>query len=913
MTIGAAPPRRGARDGFRWSPAGVFVGSLALTLAATLAVAASTRARDQARFEAAVAHTRGRMEARLETYLFMLRGLAALYAARAPDEPSELAAHMEKLELEPPYAGVQGLGFSALRTTGEAEPIDRRRLDALGRDTATEAVHRDAMERARDTGSPARSGRIMLERELDDPQGGFSIYVPVYAGGRVPPSLGERRTLLVGYVYSPIRVEGFFRAALAVASADGVGCAVYDGEQVEPGALLYGSHDETTERAFRRIERLAIGGRPLTLAFFSTAAFSLWGGLGLAVAVLALGLAGGTALSLSVRCAGRAWAEADESRRDAASHRQRLHALMTEASAATAAIESPAHATAPVQAGRCEERLAELQFERDRLAAILRAVSDGVAVQDKSGRLVFANAAAARLCGFAEAREMLESPPEQILERFEVLDEQGRPFPPARLPGRLVLEGKEAEEVVLRVRHKHTGQNFYSIVTAGPVYGPSGEVELAINVFRDITERKNTEDWWHFLADATAVLSSSLDYEITLERVAQMAVPRLGDWCAVDMAADASGSVRRLAVAHVDPAKVALARRIQERYPPDLDSPRGLARVLRTGEPELYPEIPDELLVASARDPEHLRLSRELGLKSAILVPLKVGERVLGVITIVAAESNYRYGAVDLASAIELARRAALAVENARLYREAQAAVRRRDEFLSVASHELKTPLSSVHLQVQSLLRLAARAGSREFPSDKLAAKLLRADTQLGKLTALINQLLDVTHIVSGQFMMQPRPTNFAAVVREVTARLESAAEAAGSPFDLSLAPSVLGNWDPDRLEQLVTNLLSNALKYGAGQPVEITLQRSGRDALLVVRDRGPGIEVADQARIFERFERASPMRHYAGLGLGLWIARQIVLAHSGEIGVESAPGKGASFTVRLPATDVAASELAGT
>src|SRR5215212_7729436 len=192
--------------------------------------------------------------------------------------------------------------------------------------------------------------------------------------------------------------------------------------------------------------------------------------------------------------------------------------------------------------------------------------------------------------------------------------------------------------------------------------------ETLCNVAHDITERKRREEAQRFLVEVGATLSSSLDYRTTLANVARLAVPHLADWCAVDIVEE-DGSLERLAVEHEDPQKVQLAHELNERYPPDPEAPQGVLRVVRSGQPEFYPDITDEMIVAAARDAEHLRLIREIGFVSLIFVPLVARGRTLGVITLVSAESGRRYGRADLELAEELARHAALAVDNARLYR----------------------------------------------------------------------------------------------------------------------------------------------------------------------------------------------------------------------------------------------------
>jgi signal transduction histidine kinase len=403
-----------------------------------------------------------------------------------------------------------------------------------------------------------------------------------------------------------------------------------------------------------------------------------------------------------------------------------------------------------------------------------------------------------------------------------------------------------------------------------------------------------------FLAEASIVLASSLDYPTTLASVARLAVPHLADWCAVYML-EADGAIRLLAVSHVDPAKIEWAYEMGRHYPPDPQAPHGVPHVLRTGRSEMYSEIPEEVVIAYARDAEHLRLLRELGLKSYMIVPLAARERTFGTIAFAVAQSGRRYGPEDLALAEDLARRAAAAVDNARLYQEAQEAVSARDQFFSIASHELRTPLSPIQLQVQLLLR-AVRTGTLDkIPHGRLLEILEICDRQIKQLVHLINDLLDVSRIKAGRLQLHLEEVDLSSLVRDVGKRFESVLAKAGSQVLLRAGTAVIGHWDRLRLEQVVTNLLSNAIKYGLGQPIDITVGSSGRHARLVVTDHGVGIAPGHQARIFDRFERAVSERSYGGLGLGLFIAWQIIDAMGGTIGVESEVGKGSTFTVELP------------
>jgi signal transduction histidine kinase len=252
--------------------------------------------------------------------------------------------------------------------------------------------------------------------------------------------------------------------------------------------------------------------------------------------------------------------------------------------------------------------------------------------------------------------------------------------------------------------------------------------------------------------------------------------------------------------------------------------------------------------------------------------------------------------------AVELTRRVALAADNARLYEEAQEAIRLRDEFLSVASHELRTPLTPLNLKLGIMRRLAEQAGEGTLLAVQVAGDIGIAARHVQRLTNLVDHLLDVTRIRAGRLQLQLEVVDLAEVVRDATTRHSTVAAEVGSTLEVDVPERCTGVWDRMRLEQIVSNLLSNALKYGGGKPVRLRLEEQGPgQVVLSVRDAGIGMEPSVLGRIFGRFERGHSGRHYPGLGLGLYITWQIVTALEGTISVESAPGAGSVFTVVLP------------
>lgn len=422
-------------------------------------------------------------------------------------------------------------------------------------------------------------------------------------------------------------------------------------------------------------------------------------------------------------------------------------------------------------------------------------------------------------------------------------------------------------------------------------------------LFDLIQEERASAEWQGrrstFLARASEILASSLDYRTTLASVARLAVPEVADWCVIDVV-EPDDSLKTIAVHHSDPAKVEAALEIGRRFPYSPAQPCFAPHVVQTGNPERAAEIPDEMLRGASRNEEHYRLLAGLAFHSYMCVPLQARSQVLGAITFASAESRRKYALDDLHLAEDLAYRASLAIDNARLYREAQDAIHGRDEFLSIASHELKTPITTLQLQIQGLLR-RIQIGGAEAARTGITQRLETSERQIERLTHLINDLVDISRMTAGRLELHMEDVDFAEVVRDVATRLEEGVSRSGCTLTLRPAEPQQGEWDRLRLEQIVTNLMSNAMKYGAGGPIDVSLEGTASSVRLEVTDRGIGIAPENQSRIFGRFERAVSERHYGGLGLGLWIVRQIVDALGGSIFVRSAAGEGSCFVVELP------------
>jgi signal transduction histidine kinase len=448
-----------------------------------------------------------------------------------------------------------------------------------------------------------------------------------------------------------------------------------------------------------------------------------------------------------------------------------------------------------------------------------------------------------------------------------------------------------------------------------PIWNSHGRPVYLLGISEDITERKRSEAQRAeltreqlaraeaeaasrealFLAQASSVLGASLDLPRSLALLAEMSVPLLGDWCVIEL--DRGGrAVTARGLAHVDPERLPLLRELLERS--EL-RPAGLA----------WPELPEEQVVSRpgpstqaalpGGDARGQQLVELLCPRQYLMAALDLRGQRLGYITFVRSDSDAPYALREQALCRELADRVGLAVENTRLYIETQAAVRVRDAFVAVAAHELKTPLTTLQLTVQNALR----APETFLPAsgEHNTRMLRRVERQVNRLSSLVDTLLDVSRLSTRRVSIERSPLDLVSLVRDVVERLSEPLAKAGCSVRIQGDAHVVGRWDMLRLSQVITNLLSNSIKYGGGRPIEVTISKGVASASLTVRDHGIGIAAEHHGRIFNQFERAVSDRNYGGLGLGLWIAHQVVAAHGGTIQVDSRVGEGATFTVVLP------------
>jgi signal transduction histidine kinase len=423
-------------------------------------------------------------------------------------------------------------------------------------------------------------------------------------------------------------------------------------------------------------------------------------------------------------------------------------------------------------------------------------------------------------------------------------------------------------------------------------------IHRALREADERAERKRAEEALRFQAEASAVLASSLDYNKTLANVARLAVPFLADFCIIDVL-DNEDSLRQVAVAHIDPEREEDVRALRRRYPFDPDSEHTLARVLRTQQAEIMAQISDEWVQEVARDAHHEEAVRQMNIGSYIIAPLVTHGRTLGAISFVTHPPRRPYDEADMAVAEDLARRIAMSVDNARLYRETREAVRARDEFLATLSHELRTPLNAMLGWTQLL-----RTGDLDQQTSVQALEIIERNTK--SQAQLIEDLLEVSRIITGNLRLAMAPVELSMVISTALDAVHPAAETKAISVEYSHeAGAGLVSGDAHRLQQVVWNLLSNAIKFTPkGGNVTVRLERSGSYAQVKVSDSGQGISNEFLPHVFERFRQAdgSSTRRHGGLGLGLAIVRHLVELHGGTVRAESAgEDQGATFTVRLP------------
>lgn len=439
-----------------------------------------------------------------------------------------------------------------------------------------------------------------------------------------------------------------------------------------------------------------------------------------------------------------------------------------------------------------------------------------------------------------------------------------------------------------------------------PIESSPGEYDEVVILNIDITEKKEASlkrdkifVEQTFLANITDSLLSSLSYDDTLDYVAGSAIPFFADGCIVDIIEN--NLIKRLLTKHRIKECEDILRIIQQNYELTVTSPQPSVRVMLSGKAEFAEKIEYELVRARTIDQTHLELFLKTGIHSFMSIPLQIRGKTFGSLTFLISTNRKGFTEYDLNIGQEITKRASIAFENARLYREANRSIDLRDDFISIASHELRTPLNSLNLQMKVI--------SRAVEGESLDANGLRvlknmaqnSAIQIKRLDHLVSDMLDISKITNGNMLTQIKNVNISELLSEVINIFSF--ELINKHIELSfvIPKDVTITCDPFRIEQAVSNLLTNAIKYGSNRPIHLELEKSLGGITISVTDHGSGIAIQDQERIFKRFERAIPTYQGEGIGLGLYIAKEVVSAHKGTITVDSVLGEGSTFRIHLP------------
>ncbi|UQA59171.1 ATP-binding protein [Polyangium aurulentum] len=448
-------------------------------------------------------------------------------------------------------------------------------------------------------------------------------------------------------------------------------------------------------------------------------------------------------------------------------------------------------------------------------------------------------------------------------------------------------------------RMRKDGSRFWANVVITAIYDESGNLKGFAKVLRDLTDRKRMEEDERFLAEATAALASSLDYADTLRKATRMAVPSHADWCVVDIRAGADhDGASRLFIAHREHEKEIILQEMLRKSPRFLELPDGPWKVYRTGDPVLVPDFDHAAYEVFTKNREHAEVLRAIGMKTFLSVPLTARGRTFGTLTFGSADPARTYGAKDLTFAREFARRAAFAIDNARLYQQGKKALDLREEVLAIVSHDLKDPLHAIASSVELMKRvqLPGREGEQIAKRSETIAR------SVARMNRLISDLLDLSKLEAGKLAIEPREFEAGELVDELVEMFRPLAEQKRITLTAELVHQTCQiQGDKERILQVFSNLIGNAIKFTPERgTVTIRLDACGNEINFRVKDTGPGIPEADLSHVFDRFWQAKE-RARQGTGLGLSIAKAIVEAHGGTISVESEVGKGATFYFSLP------------
>ncbi|MCC2680414.1 MAG: hypothetical protein K0R29_2990, partial [Pseudobdellovibrio sp.] len=471
----------------------------------------------------------------------------------------------------------------------------------------------------------------------------------------------------------------------------------------------------------------------------------------------------------------------------------------------------------------------------------------------------------------------------------------------------------ELFESEYRIRNSQ-GQYRWHLVRTSPLKGPSGNIVKWFGTATDIHDQKLNQERQSFFEKVTSLLSEELEYKKTLNSIGQLIVPKLADWCVIDILEEGSKYPKTVVLEHVDPAKLKWAEKIREKYPTDWERADGTGAVLRTGKSEIYVNLTDELLRMGAKDDEHYETLKSVGIRSVILVPIMGAQNFpIGVMSLITSETNREFTNSDLEVAEEVGRRAGLAIDRSRLYErersareKAEAAKKISDEanmlkttFLANMSHEMRTPLNAL-IGFNDLLRDLPNGS----PEKEKYHSIVERNGEL--LLRLIDDILDLSKVESGNLNLERIAISLPDLIAEVSASLDMQARdkkiELSVKSDSSLPETVVT--DPTRLRQILNNVIGNAIKFTEQGSATVHVSKTQSKKLrFVIEDTGVGIAEEAQPKLFRAFNQADPSttRKYGGTGLGLALSKKLANSLGGDLWLHSSvPGKGSTFIFEI-------------
>lgn len=435
-------------------------------------------------------------------------------------------------------------------------------------------------------------------------------------------------------------------------------------------------------------------------------------------------------------------------------------------------------------------------------------------------------------------------------------------------------------------------------ISASPVFEPDGKINSCLVMATDITLAKRKLNNQNLLDQLKSYLLSTIEPDQVVEKIAAATIPYFADGCMVDLIE--GESLKRIITKHRNLKIENLLVVSRNTAKLGKDSPVPLMRVIETGMPLLLSKVDPEVIRKGTENTKQYELVMQIGTNSHLAVPIQYRGRLIGVINFLNTTQRPNFDEVDLEVAINIAHYASLAIENSRLFKEARSGIQLRDDFISIASHELKTPITSLNLQIEVLNSLVDGL-DKESEVPKIMRKfLMSTNNQLNRLSRLIDDMLDISRISTGKLSLNIKTVNLRHLCGEVLERFNDQLKELHIEARLQCQKDIIAQCDADRIDQVVTNFMTNAIRYGGRKPIEIIIEENASSVFIKVKDQGRGIYKEDQERIFKRFERAHTPDDVSGLGLGLYINSQIVEEHHGKISLESEPGKGSTFIVEL-------------